>query len=1209
MPVEPRPGGPAEPEDLQRAVESFIERCRRGEDPSVEEYASRFPGGDARELFSALRLVEDVGRKSAGRQGASRAPEEGDRIPDAVGEYRILREIGRGGMGIVYEAEQASLGRRVALKVLPRGSAMDSSLLERFRREAQAAARLHHTNIVPVFGAGEEGGIRYYAMQYIEGRSLTEAMKEVRRLRSEPEQELLRQSSSFCLWGRRTLPHIGRNMRPPSPRRLMGAGGREANRFLLTLSLPRGEPGAAGASSLPEDWLADPSDSSTSTAGVPRYFLNIASVGLQVASALAHAHGQGILHRDIKPSNLLLDARGDVWVTDFGLVKEEGGEDLTASGDLPGTISYMAPERFRGRSDPRSDLYGLGVTLYEIATLRPAFADPDRASLVRKVLAEDPPRPRRVDRRIPRDLETIILKAIEKEPGRRYQSADDLAEDLRAFLAGKPLRTSRTTAIDRSLRWCRRNPIIAALAAAAVVLLLVAVDALFIARWSQRGEREARYWRHLSQARAHDPGGPGGQLFSSLESLEAAIRLLPELDLGSEEREQRVREIRDEIIVSETRSGIRPSGGWDPAPAAPQRDRRIIGIDDDLRLCAVGEADGGVRVFRLDDGRPALEVPGPGPPAFFAAFDAGSRHVAIQRRAGGTFPLQVRSLESGLAVLDVPGASAERAVAFHPREPLLAVGFLDGALQGFPLEGGDPRWRIALDDAAVPDRVAFRPDGEMVAVSFRSGPSNEVRLVEPGSGATVARLRHPTVVLGLAWHPAGSRLAACCEDSTIRLWDTGGARLLSTLTGHEAEVMDIAFSHRGDLIASRSWDTTLRIWDAGEPGLLATAFCGLLLTPPRFAPGDDRIFVGLEGSRLGRWDVTAGRACRTLRGHSRERKGPYNGAFVPGGRLFASLGHDGIRLWDLGTGVEVAAISLPQWEWNSVEVDPSGRWLVTNLYQGRFRWPMALEPDGPVEALRVGPPEPVPGPASTGEGGGKSALGGGGRRLAVARGDRATVIDLEGGGEVPLAGTHPGLDAIAISSDGKWVATGAWAGGRVKIWEGESGALAADLPPEGKAGVVFGPDGGRLVVCEPWSYTIREAPSWGAVGRIERENPGDLLGAAAFSPDGSVLAVSGAPCSVELLDARTLRRLATLTAQQRHLLNALAFSGDGALLAAVTAGSVVQVWDLRRIRARLAAFGVDWSLPPYPPVGEEAIRPPLRVEVIPGDLRASWLDR
>jgi serine/threonine protein kinase len=411
----PKPRGGRDAVEL--LADEFLSRRRRGESPSIDEYVGLRPEleSEIRAVFSALLIVEDLGKRSAepaaavrpaGRDGGEPRGPNGNL--QQLGEYRILREIGRGGMGIVYEAEQESLGRRVALKVLPFHSLLGPKHLERFRQEARAAARLSHPNIVPVFGVGEHEGLHYFAMQYIPGQGLDAVIEEVRNLRKD---------------------------------------------------------GPAGGSGVASD---------LSAGGRERYCHNVARIARDVALSLSHAHREGILHRDVKPSNLLLDSTGHVWLADFGLAKSIGSDDLTRSGDFVGTLRYMAPERFKGWSDPRSDVYALGLTLYELLALRPAFVESDRGRLLRQVEEEEPAALRRFERAVPRDLETIVLKAIAKESAQRYTSAQAMADDLDRFLRGEPVEARRSTALGRLTRWCARNPVLAALGSA-VLLLLVAV--------------------------------------------------------------------------------------------------------------------------------------------------------------------------------------------------------------------------------------------------------------------------------------------------------------------------------------------------------------------------------------------------------------------------------------------------------------------------------------------------------------------------------------------------------------------------------------------------------------------------------------------------------------------------------------------------------------------------------------------------------------
>ena len=416
-------------DQIDRLAEDFLARYRRGERPSgndIENYAQQFPeiGDQVAEVIQVLLLMENLGAESADADGNASIP-----IPEKLGEYRIVRELGRGGMGVVYEAIQAELGRRVALKVLPAVSLLKSSQLERFRREAMAAARLHHTNIVPVFGVGVQDGVHYYAMQLIEGQSLDYVLKDIRRQRS-----------------------VG--------------GSKETARDGGAVTSPTA---ISGNSNQQEFARA------------------VARIGQQIADALEHAHSQGMLHRDVKPSNIILDQEGRAWLSDFGMALLDDSEPLTGSGDVVGTLRYMAPERFKGQSDARSDVYSLGLTLYELLTAKSPVFDVDRAKLIHQVLNEVPPAPRTIDPTVPRDLETIVLKAICKEPAHRYSSAADLGDDLGRFLADRPPTARRLRRWERAWRWVQRNRALTCMATVAFATLLLGLGMTFT-QW-QRAER------------------------------------------------------------------------------------------------------------------------------------------------------------------------------------------------------------------------------------------------------------------------------------------------------------------------------------------------------------------------------------------------------------------------------------------------------------------------------------------------------------------------------------------------------------------------------------------------------------------------------------------------------------------------------------------------------------------------------------------------
>jgi serine/threonine protein kinase len=375
----------------------------------------RYPdlADEIKEVFPALAGIEQV------EEDLQAPAEKQVPPPKQIGDFRILREIGRGGMGVVYEAEQVSLGRRVALKVLPLHAIKDAKALERFRREARAAARLHHTNIVPVFEVGQDGDACFYAMQFIQGQGLDQVIDELRHLRAASPSH--------------TRGANGATSKGPSPtgnptQALPALS--EAARSLLTGEFTlspitvaqHGPPrvkGSRDSSAAASAVLPGQTQFSTVESDRRHYFESVARIGQQAAAALAYAHQRGVLHRDIKPSNLLLDASGVVWVADFGLAKTEE-DGLTQTGDILGTFRYMALERFQGVSDARSDVYALGLTLYELLTLRPGFDSHDRLRIMEQVKEQEPPTPRSLDSRIPRDLEIIVLTAIAKDPKRRY---------------------------------------------------------------------------------------------------------------------------------------------------------------------------------------------------------------------------------------------------------------------------------------------------------------------------------------------------------------------------------------------------------------------------------------------------------------------------------------------------------------------------------------------------------------------------------------------------------------------------------------------------------------------------------------------------------------------------------------------------------------------------------------------------------------------
>ncbi len=406
---------------IGRIADEFTERLNRDDHPDIEEYAQRYPelADVLRQALGALQMIRPL---SAGLVPAPGAPADAD-LPGTLGDFRILREIGRGGMGIVYEAEQLSLSRRVALKVLPFAATMDPRQLQRFKNEAHAAAQLHHSNIVPVYSVGCDRGVHFYAMQHIEGQSLADVITSL----------------------------------PPGSRRQ--PAGDAAASSELTAPYERAEHRPANAVSSPE---TKPIAALSTVRSIKdaAYFRTVAELGIQAAEALDYAHERGVIHRDIKPANLMVDTTDRLWVTDFGLAHVQSDIRLTLTGDLVGTLRYMSPEQALAKRvvvDHRTDIYSLGATLYELLTLVPAFSGTDRNELLRQITFDEPKSPRRRNKSIPRELETIVLKAVEKNPADRYATARELAEDLRRFLHDEPIRAQRANLLTLARKWANRH--------------------------------------------------------------------------------------------------------------------------------------------------------------------------------------------------------------------------------------------------------------------------------------------------------------------------------------------------------------------------------------------------------------------------------------------------------------------------------------------------------------------------------------------------------------------------------------------------------------------------------------------------------------------------------------------------------------------------------------------------------------------------------
>jgi tetratricopeptide (TPR) repeat protein len=376
------------------------------------------------------------------------APGDQPLAKQRLGDFEIVREVGRGGMGVVYEARLVSLNRKVALKVLS-GFGLSPKAVPRFRREAEAAAKLHHTNIVPVYATGEENGTHFYAMELIDGPSLAQVIR-----------------------GLRECPGAG-----PAAGAPCGANDADSTGPYIEAARTPAAGSASGSSSLRRPDA--------------HHFDTVARAIAGVADGLDYAHRQGVIHRDIKPSNLLLGPDGRLSINDFGLARILEQPGVTVTGELLGTPRYMSPEQItagRVPVDHRTDIYSLGAALYELLTLQPPFVAEERDRLLAQVVQKEPRPPRTVNPKVPVDLETICLKAMDKDPDRRYQTAGQLAEDLHRYTNRFAIRARRAGPVTRLAKWVKRNP---TLAVALAVVLVCAMAAGGLAYRAHRAERQS----------------------------------------------------------------------------------------------------------------------------------------------------------------------------------------------------------------------------------------------------------------------------------------------------------------------------------------------------------------------------------------------------------------------------------------------------------------------------------------------------------------------------------------------------------------------------------------------------------------------------------------------------------------------------------------------------------------------------------------------
>ncbi len=1196
------PNSSADRNPVERLAEEFAERYRHGETPSVAEYVEKYPeyADEIRELFPALVMMEQFKPAAGEHTGDYEGPgPEGDHMLKQVGDYRILRMVGKGGMGEVYEAEQVSLGRHVALKVLPPQALLNPTYLERFRREARAAAKLHHSNIVPVFGVGECDGVHYYAMQFIQGEALHRVLDDLRRLRDGHgiTAETREGSVAYSLLsGRFAADAVGQASQPDGGQSQAGKPDLQPD---ATAPISRVEP------------RSSPLSGGGSEAG---YYRSVARIGLQVADALAYAHRHGVLHRDIKPSNLVLDLQGTVWITDFGLAKAEGAEDLTQTGDIVGTVRFMAPERFEGRSLPQSDVYALGLTLYELLTLRPAFEDAKKMRLIEKVLHEAPAPPRKLDPHIPRDLETVVLKCLAKEPAERYASAELMADDLRRFLADRPILARRSTWRERTWRWCRRNPWVASLSAALLLVLMVTAvggvvmslslnQALGRATEAEHEGKKKLFTAYVSEADATCMSRRPGQRFGALRRIREALDVAKEVGLSDDDKIR----LRNIALAALCLPDVEPGTKWTAGIDTP----RPEGIDPIIhRRVQMANA-----LRRLP--QPVYELRG------LSWYSPDGRFIAVAKQPYSdgkrlSVPAQVWRLDGPepVSVLkDVPEVY-EGAIAFQPDGGRVAFGHDDGTASVYSLETGKRVRRLKCGQLAT-FCLAYHPHLPRLAVAN----DRDVTIWDGETGQNLGLISHTESVMSVAWHPRGHRLATA-SGTRIYLWDAKtGQALMQPWLGHQTQGISLTFNRAGDRVASNDWNGVLRLWDATSGQLL--------LSLPGYAEplfGSDDQSLGYAGTATrDEYQVrhlAVGRELRVLyRSTPRGREKFHRSSVHPNGRLLAFNTETGLGFLDLLTGEEVGFVP-GTFSPHTLFFDTTGS-LWTSGAGGVIRWPVQPVADSGSH-LRVGPPEWVASlPARVDARWIRFSADG--RDAVIPLGTGALVVHRGPPRRTLQLGPQYDVRHARLSPDGHWAITGSHhldeSSVRLKVWNADTGRLVANLPypdisEDGGFSIdsrwlyVTGRESRRIEIASlaktPIQPVVPDAPSappsWQEAWRGERARVGGV-----FAPDGELAAFGSDRGHVSLVLVKTDEEIARLPSPEVGRLNPSTFSPDGTLLLATGEETgAIYVFDLRRLRAGLVELGLDWNLLAYPPARPEDAKPALAPRLQVDLIDAQW---
>ncbi len=990
-------------------------------------------------------------------------------LEDKLPGYELIGELGRGGMGVVYQARHVALNRVVAVKVLLTGPYAGLNERARFHAEAQAAAHLRHPNIVTIHEVGDFQGRPYFSMDYIVGQSLAE--------------------------------------------------------------LARRQPLAANAA---------------------------ADCVRKVALAIQFAHDNGIVHRDLKPANILIDAAGEPHVSDFGLAKQvEASSELTATGTALGTPSYMPPEQATGRHDligPASDVYALGATLYDLLVGRPPFRAETPVDTLRQVIDGQLAPPRLLNPQVPRDLETICLKCLEKDPPRRYASAQALADDLERFLDGRPILARPVSPAETAWRWARRHPtragLLAASAVALAALVALGVGLRYQSRLAVANRRLETANQQLGsvnvqlQATQKDLEGTNDRLVKAHDEQEQTLcfrRVATALSAWHDNEVplavQRLSECAASRRQWEWRYVDRLCRGNLHTLGHVQELMAVAYSADGERLAAVSR--GGVLKVWNAAGELRLTLTTDKIMTWAVAFSPDGGRIAT---GGSDNIVKLWDADTGKPVLTLQGHTRPiTCLAFSPEGRRLVSGGEDKALKLWDLQAGREERTTKL--LAQPSSVAFSPKGDKIALVAQSA-----RVYDSASGQVVLRLQgHSTLTQAIAFSPDGSRIATTSRDKTIKLWDAQTGQETLTLSGHSDSVWDVAFSPDGRRLASASWDRSVKIWDlaSGREIVSLRGHTAEVVSVAFHADGQ-RVASGSRDTTVKVWDLRHSQEALTLLS---DEEGTLAIAWSPDGQRLATGGYDDtVRICDATSGQTLATLKGHAGLVHGVAFSPDGSKVASASYDRTARvWDI----DGGAALLTLqGHAGFVMAIAYTTDG----------KQIATAGADGTVRLwDAESGRQRHLLSGHTQtVWALAVSPDGQRIATSG-DDGTVRLWDAVRGVSLGTVgrpSPPGYRALAFSPDGKRLAM-EGRIYTLE-----GALPNPNQYLQGHTrpIRAVAFSPDGKRIATGSEDRTVRLWDAVSGQE-ALMLKGHREAVTAVAFSRDGTRLATASDDGTARVWN------------------------------------------------